>query len=188
MPSSPIVSLFLPLRVVNYPDQIGLGRGIGSCRGHLDGWMRPRPNSTPNRPFPKVRSSSFPLHAAHPCATVPISCTDHTCWQRLLVCVCARLARLCWHVTMVWGVIRAQLSEWRSLLWVSAAMQAGSGFAGRTGLCCFCLFVCSVPVSWSVLVLSVSISALLSLSLNLTFPSSSVFVSLSQQCAQQHGY
>lgn len=61
-----------------------------------------------------------------------------------------------------WG-IRAQLSEWRRrLLWIPAAMQASSGCARRTELCCLCLFVCSVPVSWSVLVPSVSILALLS--------------------------
>lgn len=117
--------------------------------------------------------------------TVPVSCTDHTCWQRLLVCVCARLARLRWHVPMVWGGIRAQLSEWRSLLCVSDAMQAGSGFAGRTGLCCFFLFFCSVPVLWLVLG-PVSISALMSSSFIFRFPSSSV--SPSQQCAQQHDY
>lgn len=106
----------------------------------------------------KFRGSSFTLHAVHPCATVPILCTDHA-WQKLFVCTCARPGWLCWHVPMMWRGIRAQLSERSRLLWVSAAMQAGSGFAGKPGL--RCLFVCSFPVSCSVWVLSVSISELL---------------------------
>lgn len=103
-------------------------------------------------PFRKFRSSSFPLHAAHPCATVPISCTDHTLWQRLLRlygCQPGVAVLACAH-----GVERDQGTAVRM---VSAAMQGGSGFAGRTGPCCFCILVCSVPVSWSASVLSVSI-------------------------------
>lgn len=68
---------------------------------------------------------------------------------------------MCWHVPVVWRGIRAQLSERGSLQRVSAAAQTGPGFAGRTGLYCLCLFVCSVPVSRSASLLPVSIPALL---------------------------
>ncbi len=87
MQSSPILFLFLPLRVVHNPDQTGLGRGTGSC-GHLDGWMRPHPNSTTNLPFTKFRSSSFPLHAAHPCATVHLVHRSHLLAEVVGLCRC----------------------------------------------------------------------------------------------------
>lgn len=113
----------------------------------------------------------FPLHTAHPCATVPISCADHTCWRRLLGCTGARLAWMFWHVPMVWRGIRAQLSECGSLLWISAAMQS-SGFAGRT---LFRPCICSVLVSWSV---SGSVCLHLSAFLSLLQTQISFFLSL----------
>lgn len=121
------------LRVAHYPEQIGLEARIkmlGSCGSFLDGWLRPCPN-----PHPQTDTN-----------TVHISCTDHTYWQKLSVCTSARWGSLCRHVPRQWREIRAQLSEWRALKWVSAAMQE-QGCVVFVRLLTSCLMV-SVSLVW----------------------------------------
>lgn len=177
MLSSPIISLFLPLRLVCYPDQTGLGTGIGrTWLWWRASWWLEEATLQPHCQAPLFHKDlSFSPHAAHPCVTVPVSCADHTSWHRLLSCTGARLAWLCWYVLMVWRGIRAQLSDWRSLLWVSFLCWKNKALLFLYScLLGSCLFLCLGPVC---------LSALLSSSFNLRFPSSSVSVSLSTMCS-----
>lgn len=138
------------------------------------GWdhtLTPHPTNSEAHPFQSMQTTSawqFPLpcflHRSHLLAEdVGL---EH--WQ----------TGSCWHGPMRQSGIRAQLSGRRSLRWLSAAMQAGSGSAGGTELCCFCF-------SWSVC-LSVCLppsQCLLLFSLKSGFLSSSVSDSLSWQCS-----